>query len=49
MDTWPMLLAAGYLRRGLDIDAVAHRTGLTVAEVTAIAHRLARAGAQRSA
>jgi len=42
-DTWPMLIAAGYLRRGLAVDQVAARTGLTITWVMAIALRLVRA------
>jgi hypothetical protein len=42
-DTWPMLIAAGRLRKGQDVDAIARATGLSVAEVDAIAGRLERA------
>lgn len=42
-DSWLMLIAAGRLRRGQDVAAIARATGLTVAEVDAIAGRLARA------
>jgi hypothetical protein len=42
-DTHAMLVAAGRLRRGQDAADVARATGLTEAEVIAIAHRLARA------
>jgi hypothetical protein len=42
-DTWPMLVAAGLLRRGHRIDLTARHTGLTVDQVRAIAERLAAA------
>ena len=34
-DTWPMLVAAGYLRRGLTVAEVALRTRLPVPQVRA--------------
>ena len=39
-DTWPMLVAAGCLRRGLTVAEVALRTRLPVPQVRAIARRL---------
>ena len=39
-DTWPMLVAAGYLRRGLTVAEVALRARLPVPQVRAIARRL---------
>lgn len=47
-DSHAALIAAGRLRKGQAVDVIARATGLSVAEVTAIAHRLARAD-QRAA
>jgi hypothetical protein len=48
-DTWPILVAAGLLRRGHRPDLVARHCGLSVAEVDAIAHRLHRADERHAA
>ena len=49
MDSWPMLIAAGYLRRGRSVEDVIALTGLRAFEVRAIIARLAVADAKRSA
>ena len=39
-DSHTSLVAAGYLRRGVDPAAITRRTGLSYAEIVAIAKRL---------
>lgn len=48
-DPWPILIAAGRLRRGESIETVIAATGLRAFEVRAIAERLRIADAARAA